>query len=147
MLAGRGQHGLTEDQIRYCQEAWGALCGEKSRVLNVSEASRPGSKTRFNENQKEVILGADAYPGEGVNGTSQMSPLACLAHELAHWERFEIGFRRPFEEPGVFLDEAETSLHASFTSILGPFDRTCLVDDARERILEWLKYSKGNEGI
>jgi hypothetical protein len=35
---------------------------------------------------------------------------------LAHAERFQLGYRRPTDLPDVLLDEAETSLRASFTS-------------------------------
>jgi hypothetical protein len=38
----------------------------------------------------------------------------------------------------VLLDEAETSLRASFTSILSPKDREDLVEDARDRLMQWL---------
>jgi hypothetical protein len=39
-------------------------------------------------------------------------------HEFAHAERFQMGYRRPTDLPDVLLDEAETSLRASFTSLL-----------------------------
>jgi hypothetical protein len=38
----------------------------------------------------------------------------------------------------VLLDEAETSLRASFTSVLSPKDREDLVEDARDRLIQWL---------
>jgi hypothetical protein len=38
----------------------------------------------------------------------------------------------------VLLDEAETSRRASFTSILSPKDREDLVEDARDRLIQWL---------
>jgi len=66
-----------------------------------------------------------------------MSVLACLAHELAHVERFESGFQRPIEFPDALIDEAETSLHASFMSVLGPKDREDLIEDARDRLNQW----------
>jgi hypothetical protein len=40
--------------------------------------------------------------------------------------------------PDVLLDEAETSLRASFTSPLSPKDREDLVEDARDRLIQWL---------
>lgn len=67
-----------------------------------------------------------------------MSILACLSHELAHAERYEVGISRPIELPDVLIDEAETSLHASFISVLGSQDREDLVEDARDRLIEWL---------
>ena len=69
---------------------------------------------------------------------ARLSTLACLAHELAHAERFQLGYRRPMGLPDVLLDEAETSLRASFTSILSPKDREDLVEDARDRLIQWL---------
>jgi hypothetical protein len=72
-----------------------------------------------------------------------MSILACLAHEFAHVERFELEFDRPVELPDVLLDEAETSLHASYVSILSRQDREDLVDDARERLNQWFSIISG----
>ena len=85
-----------------------------------------------------VLLGADAFPGEGVDANSRMSALACPAHELAHAERFRLGYRRPTDLPDVLLDEAETSLRAAFTSVLRRKDREDLVEDARDRLIQWL---------
>ncbi len=90
------------------------------------------------EGRHIVMLGADAYPGSGTSANSRMSILACLAHELAHMERSEAGYRRPFDAPDSFIDEAETSLRASFTSVLSPKDREDLVEDARDRLIDWL---------
>jgi hypothetical protein len=42
------------------------------------------------------------------------------------------------EKPDVLIDEAETSLRASFASILLMKDREDLVEDARDRLIEWL---------
>ncbi len=67
-----------------------------------------------------------------------MSTLACLAHELAHVERFQLGYRRLTALPDVLLDEAETSLRASFTSVVSSKDREDLVEDARDRLIQWL---------
>ncbi len=78
-----------------------------------------------------------------------MSTLACLAHELAHVERFRLGYRRPIDLPDVLLDEAEASLRASFTSILRPKNREDLVEDARDRLIQWLALhhqAGGNNG-
>ena len=69
---------------------------------------------------------------------ARLSTLACLAHELAHVERFYLSYRHPTDLPDVLLDEAETSLRASFTSILSPKDHEDLVEDARDRLIQWL---------
>lgn len=138
LAAGRNQTGLTDRQITYCVEAWAVLEAVPQTELDVSEASDTLSRTRFNEEQNTVFLGADAFPGEGVDANSRMSPLACLAHELAHAERFQLGYRRPTDLPDVLIDEAETSLRASFTPTLGKKDREDLVEDARDRLIQWI---------
>ena len=138
LAAGRNQTGLTEQQIEYCLEAWTVLGAELPVELDVSEARQNFSRTRFNEGQTKVFLGADAFSGKGVDADSRMSTVACLAHELAHAERFRLGYRRPTELPDVLLDEAETSLRAVFTSVLGRKDREDLVEDARDRLIQWL---------
>lgn len=138
LAAGRNQTGLTEQQIVYCLEAWTVLCANLPVELDVSEATQNLSRTRFTEDQNKVFLGADALSGKGVDANSRMSTLACLAHELAHAERFRLGYRRPTDLPDVLLDEAETSLRAVFTSVLGRKDREDLVEDARDRLIQWL---------
>ena len=57
-------------------------------------------------------------------------------------QRFERGYRRPFDMPDLLIDEAETSLNASFHSIINTKDREDLVEDARDRLTEWLADSK-----
>jgi len=138
LTAGRNQHGLQPGQIEYCREAWAVLCGNEPVPLDVSQAGENGSRTRFNEDRNLVILGADAYPGTGVDANSRMSALSCLAHELAHVERYRADYRRPVELPDVLIDEAETSLRAAFTSVLSDKDREDLVEDARDRLIHWL---------
>jgi hypothetical protein len=136
--AGRNQVGLTEKQIAYCIEAWAVLCADRPIAFDTSEAVQYASRTRFNEAQNTVFLGADVLPGDGVDANARLSTLACLAHELAHVERFHLGYRRPTDLPDVLLDEAETSLRASFTSVLSAKDREDLVEDARDRLIQWL---------
>ncbi len=138
MLGDRNRTGLTPEQISRCEQAWAVLCGDVNRPLDVGDASRYGSRTRFVEERNVVILGADAYPGLGSGANSRLSMLACLAHELAHVERFEMGYRRPLEHPDRLLDEAETSLHASFSPVLSARDREDLIEDARDRLIDWL---------
>lgn len=64
--------------------------------------------------------------------------LACLAHELEHVVRSELEVDRPFDPPDAYLDEAETSIAASFNPWLTRQDRADLVEDARDRLLDWL---------
>jgi len=44
------------------------------------------------------------------------------------------------------LDEAETSLRAAFTSILRRKNRQDLVEDARDRLIQWLALHHQEEG-
>ncbi len=67
-----------------------------------------------------------------------MSVSACLAHELAHLLRAEMGFNRPVHAPDSYLDEAETSVFASFIEGVTRQDREDLVEDARDRLIDWL---------
>lgn len=138
LAAGRNQAGLTDKQIEYCVEVWEVLRADRQIALDITEASQNFSRTRFNEDQNTVFLGADAFPGDGVDANSRMSTLACLAHELTHAERFQLGYRRPTDLPDVLLDEAETSLRAAFTSILRKKNREDLVEDTRDRLIRWL---------
>ena len=137
LVAGRNQSALSRRQIAYCRQAWAVLCGERERRLVTIEAGRHSSRTRFNELDGLVHLGADVAPGTGIEANSRMSVLACLAHELAHAERFELGFQRDITLPHNLIDEAEASLHASFHSALSRKDREDLVEDARDRLNQW----------
>lgn len=129
---------MTDNEITYCVLAWSVLCGEQPRPLILDEARSDYSLTRFVEDTNVVYLGADAYPGEGFSANARMSVLACLAHELSHADRFASGYRRPLEMPDRLIDEAETSLDASFHLELGSKDREDLREDARDRLTEWL---------
>jgi hypothetical protein len=142
MLGARNRVGLTDDQIRICVHAWQLVCGKTPRLLDLSEAARHGSRTRYDERRRVVILGADAVSGTGQSANARMSVRACLAHELAHVLRAEMGFTRPFAPPDAYLDEAETSIHASFLKNVSRRDREDLVEDARDRLIAWLAFPK-----
>lgn len=118
------------------------MCGERKRAIITVEASKHSSRTRFSEIDGSVYLGADVKPGKGIEANARMSILGCLAHELAHAERFELGFQRSTALPDNLVDEAETSLHASFHSVLGSKDREDLIEDARDRLNQWFLESK-----
>jgi hypothetical protein len=137
IVAGRNQVGLTAQEIEKCVAAWEFLCGEQKRELVTIEASQHSTQTRFVENTRRIYLGADVKPGNGIEANARMSILACLAHELAHAQRFEMGFQRPFGLPDSLVDEAETSLHASFMPVLSAKDREDLIEDARDRLNQW----------
>lgn len=138
MLGARNRVGLTDDQIRSCVRVWSVLCSNSPRLLDLSEAARHGSRTRYDERRRVVILGADAFNGTGPGANARMSMQACLAHELAHMIRAEMGFNRPLVPPDSWLDEAETSIHASFLRPVSPREREDLVEDARDRLIDWL---------
>jgi hypothetical protein len=140
ITAGRNQRGLEPEQIERCRGAWDFLCGQQPVELDIADAARAGSRTRFSESRAVVVLGADALPGVGADACSRLSVLACLAHELAHLERWRAGYRRPAELPDVLLDEAETSLRAAFTPSLSRRDREDLVEEARDRLIPWLSW-------
>lgn len=143
MLGERNYVGLTDEQIQRCMETWDFLCGKVERELDPSEAARHGSRTRYDEQRRAVILGADAYPGTGLSANARLSMPACLAHELAHMLRAARGFKRPLTVPDRYLDEAETSIYASFLKNVWPRDRADLVEDARDRLIDWLAFPRG----
>lgn len=139
-LDERNHHGLDEQQIQRCINGWAVLTQSTGLQVDllVDAARHHLSRTFFRESDGKVHLGADVQPGDGVTPGARMSILACLAHELAHAQRFQLGFKRPTQKPDMLLDEAETSLHASFFQDLGRVDRETLVEHARDRITLWL---------
>jgi hypothetical protein len=118
--------------------AWKILAENEDVMLITDRALKHGSRTYFNEDQQIVFLGSNVYPGDGMTANARLSVLACLAHELAHAQRYKNGYRRPVTMPDVLIDEAETSLHASFHPVLNPIDREDLIEDARDRLIHWL---------
>lgn len=130
--------GLSSRQIEACQLAWELLGGNSTCPLDVSRADIHNSLTHYSEPTQCVALGADVYPGGGTQARSRLSLLGCLAHELAHAKRHQMGFGRTDALPGKLLDEAETSLHASFELVLSPNDRCVLVEDAHDQVSSWL---------
>ena len=135
----RNTNGLDAGQIQRCQQAWGLLGGNCFAQLNVTDAHKHCSTTCYIEGKSVVRLGADVYPGTGIDANARLSMLACLAHELSHAERYTRDFRRPTELPDMLLDEAETSIHAAFYPVLSAQDRQDLVEDARDRLNLWLR--------
>ncbi len=138
---------LSTGDIDQCQQQWHFLCrgvhvamhsqrlkGWSAPVLDDAEARRPRSRTRFLEGRNVIMLGCDALPGAETDANSRMSFRACLAHELAHAQRHFLGFRRPFEGLGRSIDEAETSLHATFFKHLTYQDVYDLIEDAKQRL-------------
>jgi hypothetical protein len=139
MLGSRNKVGLSAREIENCVAAWRIICNEQQRLLDISEADAYASRTRYNQARGVVILGADAYSGLGSTANSRLSLVACLAHELAHAQRFELGYDRPVDAPDSYVDEAEASLRASFNPALSRKDREDLIEDARDRLNDWLR--------
>jgi len=83
----RNEIGLNAYQIGKCELAWEVLGGNRCVRLELSRAADHCSLTCYNETDKVVYLGANAYPGIGTDANSRMSMLACLAHELSHAQR------------------------------------------------------------
>lgn len=140
MLGSRNRTGVSEQKTASCRRAWGVLCGATTRPLDCTSAHVYGSQTRFVHDTGVVVLGSDVYPGVSQIANSRLSHMAALAHELAHAERAEVPYYRPFTPPGSYIDEAETSLRASFHTVLSARDRADLVEDARDRLVDWIAY-------
>lgn len=154
----RNRTGLTDRQIEQIVAMWefitqadenqetyfdGSIIQGLDIKLDISKAHEDNSTTAFVESTNTVRIGADAYPtkGSSISANDTMSPLACLCHEYAHAVRFHLGFRRPFRGALMHLDEAETSIHASYEAVLYPSDRIKLIDDASERLAKWREES------
>ena len=137
LSSSRNQRGLSEEKVENCQAIWEYLEGSRVCPLLVDEATEHGSRTRFHQAVNAVYLGADVEPGQGTEARVLMSEVSCLAHELAHAERFRMGIDRTVDRPDVFLDEAEASLYASFLVPLSEKERKDLVEDARTQIAAW----------
>ena len=136
----RSRRALSEHQIAYCATVWENLGGVRlCGHLDVSEAKYDGSETRYNERTRKVYLGADVYPNSTWIPADPirygMSNVAVLAHELAHAVRHQNGFNRSVDLPDKLIDEAETSLEASFNPVLEVNDRKALILDAKDQIV------------
>ena len=142
----RNHLGLSEREVEHCRLAWTVLTSTVGLEveLEVTASTRHYSETVFRESDGKVHLGANVLPGAGTSAIERLSVLACLAHEMAHVDRFQHGFRRPCVLPDLLVDEAETSLHASFYTPIGRKDREDLVEHARDLLIKWL-YLKSQE--
>lgn len=145
LSSSRNQRSLSRRKIAICEAIWELLGGNEVCPLDIREASEHGSRTRYNQTANVVYLGADVEPGIGTEARVRMSELACLAHELAHAERFRLGYDRPDTETANAIDEAEASLHASFMQPLSITDRHDLIEDARDQITRGLAHSVSQE--
>src|SRR5207248_9344428 len=123
---------------RRSSDLWHILEGDQECPLDISSAHRHGSRTRYVEDRRIVVLGADVEPISAPAPRSRMSAIACLSHELAHAQRDRMRYNRPTGHPDMLLDEAEASIHASFNLLLSARDREDLIEDARDRLIDWL---------
>ena len=145
LSSSRNQRGLSESKIVNCQAIWEYLDGSQVCPLLVTEAAEHGSRTRFSQAINAVYLGSDVEPGIGAEPRVRMSEVSCLAHEMAHAERYRMGIDRTTDQPDVLLDEAETSLYASFVTPLSEKERIDLVEDARTQIAAWQRATAHEE--
>lgn len=145
-LQERNQAGLTDEQVEKVAEAWAYLCQTEGEDIPIdfSRAREHSSLTAYSEKDGKVYIGADVYQGKGTSARARMSYFACLAHELSHAQRHRRGYDRPSSFPDMLRDEAETSLNASFMSVTRE-DRFTLVEDAGDRIRQWLYLMKEKE--
>jgi len=147
ILAAETKLGCLRESLSIVKRLGGSCVADKEIELVIANASRHSSRTHFDEVAGRVYLGADVKPGTGIEANARMSILACLAHELAHADRSKSGFFRPIELPDCLIDEAETSLHASFNPLLNPKDREDLIEDARDRLIQWFAERKPRDEV
>ena len=147
MIDGRKKTGLTKAQIKRCQYIWGDIGGNAYCKLVTKNATKHSSKTEYHPDSNVVVLGANAFPGQGIDANSRMSERACLAHELAHVQRAKMNIDRTCKLPDCLIEKAEASADAKFISNLSKRDRDDLIEDARERLGAWLSLTrkKGDE--
>jgi hypothetical protein len=136
----RNFQGLDDAQIERCKVAWAFLSSETMSPvqLDISKAKEFNSSTFYDPILKVVFLGSNVYPGEGSFANCRLSYFSCLAHEYTHAQRDSQGLAKPYEWPDLLIDEAETSLGASYTIGLGSSDVVDLREDAKDRITTWL---------
>jgi hypothetical protein len=133
---------LSPAQIEYCEQAWAVIIDSELPIpLDISRAAVASTLTGYSERDRTVYLGTNAFPNaQAATANARLSVLACLAHEYGHAQRHALGILRPNTLPDLLLDEAETSIHASFHPVVRPIDREDLVEDARDRLTTWLAY-------
>ena len=143
-MCERNIDGLTDRQIAHCIMAWEILCETVgiSVPLHTERATEHHSQTAYSEHKCAVYLGANVLPGRGISAVERMSMLACLAHEIAHADRHQRGFQRPFTLPDLHLDEAETSIHASFFTVISQKDREDMIEHSRDHLTEVAIYEE-----
>lgn len=144
LLPGRRINALSQEEVKSMERNFRGLGYDG--VLEFDEST--ASKTKFvvykDENDEEigkVVVGADIFPGYDVaNPNAVLDPLAAVAHEITHYERWISKRELP---QGKFddIDEAITSLQAvcSYTSDLSSLHIQQLVSDALHRLIKFYK--------
>lgn len=125
----RNRSPLRQGHIKECKDKWAVLGGRRRNVRIIFDHSSKKSHTRYDYARKVVFIGTDVLPLPSsmcLLPHSQLSILACLAHELAHAERHRMGISRPFDGIGALIEEAEACLHAAFYPALSDDDRATL---------------------
>lgn len=137
LLEGRNQAPLSEHEVRRASNTFLGM-DNKVNARYVGNTS-----TRFiagvdSEGQEygEIVFSDDIYPGRGItNPNSALSLNGAVAHELAHYYRWQDKTELP-HETFTHLDEAMTSLEAAarFSSYLSPTDMQGLISDSLHRL-------------
>jgi len=122
---------LTAPEISDCQTAWFVI-SRGACILDVSEATRPNSDTRFEPLHNRVFLGADVMPGQSSYRTlDELSYTAVLAHEFTHFVRHGATLSN------YVLEEVATHVQAAETPTLGLDDRCGLIRCAEEILMDY----------
>lgn len=112
-----------------------------------------GGRTRFVVRDTEdgevglIVVGPDVFPGFDVaNANAVMDPLAAVAHEITHYERWRSGRELPMGHLED-IDEAMTSLQAAcaFHRDLNSLHIEQLVSDALERLARFVRNNPPHE--
>ncbi len=140
-FGSRNKAPLRQGHIKECKDTWAVLGGRRRGVRLVFDKSSKKFRTRYDYTKKVVYVGTDVLPLPSsmcLLPHSQLSILACLAHELAHAERHRMGIDRPFIGVGALIEEAEACLHAAFYPALSEEDRNTLYKCAQHILSEVL---------
>lgn len=127
LIGLRSTAALTESDIEKIRFCWEALGGDPGRLVIHSEA---GSRTCYSDTDRKAHIGADIFPGKGVDPNTTMGWQAAVAHELCHLERHDAG--RALKSG--HLDEAITDLEAYRYTLLKKGMKEELAADALQRL-------------
>lgn len=137
LLEGRNQAPLSEHEVRRASNTFLGMDNKVNAryVENTSTRFIAGVDSEGQE-YGEIVFSDDIYPGRGIaNPNSALSLNGAVAHELAHYYRWQDKTELP-HETFTHLDEAMTSLEAAarFSSYLSPTDMQGLISDSLHRL-------------